>query len=143
MECESESAVVSSIHIGDIDSFGNIGDIGSIGKVETYCQNQRCVHLSAYSSASILPIEDFETFYYSPLRGNFALYLCERQWKALRCRALTTRYSVGGVREEESGVLRRLKSASGHQTPCTVKRLLCVGEAATEETRRLPPPAIE
>jgi hypothetical protein len=31
-------------------------------------------------------------------------------------------------------VLRRLKSASGHQTPCTVKCLLCVGFAATEET---------
>ena len=38
------------------------------------------------------------------------------------------------MREEESGVLRRLKSASGHQNPCTVKRLLYVGCAATEET---------
>ena len=31
-------------------------------------------------------------------------------------------------------MLRRLKSASGHQTPCTVKRLLCVVFAAIEET---------
>ena len=40
-------------------------------------------------------------------------------------------------------MLRRLKSASGHQTPCTVKSLLCVGEAATEETTAAVPPAIE
>ena len=55
-------------------------------------------------------------------------------YRALRWRALTSGHSVSGVREKESGVLRRLKSASGHQTPCTVKRLLYVGCAATEET---------
>ena len=31
-------------------------------------------------------------------------------------------------------MLWKLKSASGHQTPCTVKSLLCIGCAATEET---------
>ena len=41
-------------------------------------------------------------------------------------------------------MLRRLDAAGlRHQTPCTVKRLLCAGCAATEETRRLMPPAIE
>ena len=142
MECESECVSVSPIRIGDIDiidiigyidNFDNFDNIGNIGEIENYCQRERCVTLYG-RSASILTIGDFETFHYSPLRGNFAAYLCERQWKALRCRALTSRYSVGGVREEESGVLRRLMSASGHQTPCTVKRLLCGGCAATEET---------
>lgn len=64
-----------------------------------------------------------------------------RWWEqARRCQALTLRHGVGGEREEESGVLRRLKSASEHQTPCTVKRLLYVDRAATGETRRLMPP---
>ena len=81
MQCESESASVSPIHIdsigdiGNIDSFDNIGNIGSIddiGEVKTYCQRERYVPLSVYSSGSLPPIEDFETFHYSPLRGNFA-----------------------------------------------------------------------
>ena len=72
MECESESVIISPIHIGNIDSFDNIGDIGNIGDIEDYCQRERCVTLYG-RSASILPIEDFETFHYSPLRGNFAL----------------------------------------------------------------------
>ena len=74
-ECEDMS-IIGITRIGNIDSFDNIGNIGNIigiGEVEPYCQNQRCVHLSAYSSASILPIENFETFHHSPLRGNFAL----------------------------------------------------------------------
>ena len=119
MECESECASVSLIRIGDIDIIDNFDNIGNIGEIENYCQREQSVTIYE-RSASILPIGDFETFHYSPLRGNFAAYLCERQWKALRCRALTTRYSVCGVREEESGVLRRLMSASSHQTPCTV-----------------------
>ncbi len=42
MECESECASVSPIHIdsigniGNFDSFDNIGNIGSIGEIETY-----------------------------------------------------------------------------------------------------------
>ena len=77
-ECESECASVSPIRIDDIDSFdiigniGNIGNIGDNGDIENYCQRERCVSISAYSSGCHLPIEDFETFHYSPLRGNFA-----------------------------------------------------------------------
>ena len=83
MQCESECASVSLIRIGDIDiidnidSFGdidNFDNIGNIGEFENYCQRERCVSISAYthSSGYLLPIGDFETFYYSPLRGNFA-----------------------------------------------------------------------
>ena len=106
-ECESECASVSPIRIGDIDiignidSFGIIGDIAGIGESVTYCLSERCVPLSYRHSGTLLPIREYETFHYSPLRGNFAAYLCERQWKALRCRALTSRHSVGGVRGEE------------------------------------------
>ena len=78
---------VSLIRFGDIDIIGNID---SFGNIKTYCKRERCVSISAYSSGCHLPIGDFETFHYSPLRGNFAAYLCERQWKALRCRALTS-----------------------------------------------------
>ena len=74
MECESECANVSPIRIGNIDSFGNIDNfdnVGNIEDIENYCKRERCVTLYE-RSASILPIEDFETFHYSPLRGNFA-----------------------------------------------------------------------
>ena len=72
MQCESKSVIISPIHIGNIDSFDNIGDIGNIGDIEDYCQREHCVSISAYSSGCLLHIGDFETFYHSPLRGNFA-----------------------------------------------------------------------
>ena len=76
MQRKSECASVSLIDItciGGIDNIDSIGDIGDIGESVTYCQNERYVSLSAYSSGCVPPIEDFETFHYSPLRGNFAL----------------------------------------------------------------------
>ena len=62
----------------------------TIVKVEI-CQREWCVHITITYSGCLILIGDFETFHYSPLRGNFAAYLCEWQWKALRCRALTSR----------------------------------------------------
>ena len=88
MECESECANVSPIRIGDIDIIGNIGDIK---ESVTYCLSERCVPLSYRHNGTLLPIRKYVTFHYSPLRGNFAASLRERQWKALRCRALTSR----------------------------------------------------
>ncbi len=38
--------------------------------------------------------------------------------------------NIYAARVTKSGLLRRLKSASGRQTPCRVKSLLCVGCAA-------------
>ena len=73
MECESESVSVPLVRIGDIGSIGSIDNIDNIGNIKTYCQRERCVSISAYSSGCHLPIGDFETFHYSPLRGNFAL----------------------------------------------------------------------
>ena len=58
--------------IGNIDSFVIIGDIANIGESVTYCLNERCVPLSYRHSGTLLPIRDYETFHYSPLRGNFA-----------------------------------------------------------------------
>ncbi len=55
MECESESANVSPIRIGDIDIIGNIGNIGNIEDIENYCKRERCVTLYG-RSASILPV---------------------------------------------------------------------------------------
>ena len=81
-ECKSECANVSIVSIGDIDiidnignidSFGNIGRIDNIGESETHCQRERSIHLSYSHSGTLLPIREYETFDYSPLRGNSAL----------------------------------------------------------------------
>ena len=58
--------------IGNIDSFGNIGRIDNIGESETHWQRERCIPLSYSHSGTLLPIREYETFHYSPLRGNFA-----------------------------------------------------------------------
>ena len=54
----------------------SIYGIGTIGEIEAY-KRERCVHISTTYSGCLILIGGFETFNYSPLRGNFALWQCE------------------------------------------------------------------